>query len=50
MELEQFLDSCPEYARDLKLNLGTVLQQQELTTRQTWGTAVACAIAARNPN
>jgi alkyl hydroperoxide reductase subunit D len=49
MELEQLLERCPEYARDLKLNLGTVLRQPELTTRQTWGTAVACAIAARNP-
>ena len=49
MELEQFLERCPEYARDLKLNLGTVLRQPELTARQTWGTAVACAIAARNP-
>src|SRR6516162_1023341 len=49
MELEQFLERCPEYARDLKLNLGTALRQPELTTRQTWGTAVACAIAARNP-
>ena len=49
MELEQLLERCPDYARDLKLNLGTVLRQPELTTRQTWGTAVACAIAARNP-
>lgn len=49
MELEQFLERCPEYARDLKLNLGAVLRQPELTPRQTWGTAVACAIAARNP-
>jgi alkyl hydroperoxide reductase subunit D len=49
MELEQLLERCPDYARDLKLNLGTVLRQPELTPRQTWGTAVACAIAARNP-
>jgi alkyl hydroperoxide reductase subunit D len=49
MELEQFLERCPDYARDLKLNLGTALRQPELTPRQTWGTAVACAIASRNP-
>jgi alkyl hydroperoxide reductase subunit D len=49
MELEQFLERCPDYARDLKINLGAVLRQPELTLRQTWGTAVACAIAGRNP-
>lgn len=48
MTLEQILDKLPDYARDLKLNLGAVLRQPELTERQTWGTAVACAMAARN--
>ena len=47
--MEQLLESCPEYAKDLKLNLGSVTRQPELTERQTWGTVVACAIAARNP-
>jgi alkyl hydroperoxide reductase subunit D len=49
MELEKLTESVPEYAKDLKLNLGSVLRQAELTEQQTWGTAVACAIAARNP-
>jgi alkyl hydroperoxide reductase subunit D len=48
MSLEQLLDSLPEYAKDLKLNMGSVLRQPELTEQQTWGTAVSCAIAARN--
>lgn len=48
MELEQLLETVPDYARDLKLNMGSVLHQAELTEPQTWGTAVACAIAARN--
>jgi len=39
----------PDYARDLKLNLQNVLKQGELTAQQTWGTAVASAIAAREP-
>ncbi len=39
----------PDYAKDLKLNLGSVTRQPELTEHQTWGTVVACAIAARNP-
>jgi alkyl hydroperoxide reductase subunit D len=49
MELEQLLNHVPEYAKDLKLNLGSVTRQTELTEQQTWGTVVACAIAARNP-
>src|ERR1039457_7338914 len=48
MEIEQFLESCPEYAKDLKLNMSGVLRQAELTEQQTWGTAVCSAIAARN--
>ncbi len=47
--MEQFLSSIPEYAKDLKLNLQTVLKQPELTAQQTWGTVVACALASRNP-
>jgi lipoyl-dependent peroxiredoxin subunit D len=48
MTLEQLLNLIPDYARDLKLNLGSMLRQTELTEQQTWGTAVACAMAARN--
>jgi alkyl hydroperoxide reductase subunit D len=49
MPLEQLLDTLPEYAKDLKLNMGNVLRQPELTPQQAWGTAVCSAIAARNP-
>jgi lipoyl-dependent peroxiredoxin subunit D len=48
MEIEKLQETIPDYARDLKINLGNVLQQVELNEAQTWGTAVACAIAARN--
>src|SRR5271157_6316922 len=48
MELEQLLNACPEYAKDLKLNMGAVLRQTELTEQQTWGTAVCSAMASRN--
>jgi alkyl hydroperoxide reductase subunit D len=48
MSLEQLLDSLPEYAKDLKLNMSSVLRQTELTEQQTWGTAVSCAMASRN--
>ena len=49
MQLEQLLNHVPEYAKDLKLNLGSVTRQTELTEQQTWGTVVACAIVVRNP-
>jgi lipoyl-dependent peroxiredoxin subunit D len=49
--LEELRDSLPEYARDLRLNLGSVLSPSGapgLTERQIWGVALAAAIAARN--
>ena len=49
MDMEQLAAAAPDYAKDLKLNLSSVLSQPELTEQQTWGTAVATAIAARNP-
>ena len=48
MTLTELQDSLPDYARDLKLNLQTVLAQAELTEQQTWTIAVACALASRN--
>jgi alkyl hydroperoxide reductase subunit D len=48
MNLTEIAESLPAYARDLKLNLQSVLAQQELTGQQTWTTAVACALACRN--
>jgi len=48
MTIDALLERVPAYARDLKLNLTNLLQQPELTPQQTWGTALACAMAARN--
>ena len=48
MTLEASLESTPSYAKDLKLNLSSLLRQTELTEQQTWGTALACALASRN--
>lgn len=47
MTLEILLESIPNWAKDLKLNLSSVLRQTELTPQQLWGTAVASAIASR---
>jgi alkyl hydroperoxide reductase subunit D len=49
MSLETVLDSIPQFAKDIRVNLGNVLKQTELTPQQLWGTAVACAIATRMP-
>ncbi|MDP9171116.1 MAG: carboxymuconolactone decarboxylase family protein [Acidobacteriota bacterium] len=46
--MEKLYDLFPDYARDLKINLQNVLKQEALTAQQTWGTAVASAIASRN--
>ena len=47
--LENFQEAIPAYAKDLKLNLSSVLRQAELTPGQIWGTAVASAYASGNP-
>lgn len=47
--MEEIYGLFPDYARDLKLNLQNVLKQDELSLQQTWGTAVASAIASRSP-
>ena len=38
----------PDVARDIRINLQNVLQPATLSADQVWGTAVACAHAARN--
>lgn len=48
MTLEQLQDALPAYAKDLKLNISSVLRQTDLTPQQLWGTALASALAARN--
>jgi alkyl hydroperoxide reductase subunit D len=51
MSLDTIRDAIPDYARDLKLNLGSVLSAPGapgLTEKQIWGVAVASAIASRN--
>jgi alkyl hydroperoxide reductase subunit D len=49
MSIESLKARLPDYAKDLRLNLGTVLSAPGLTPQQAWGTALASAIAARNP-
>ncbi|HZO21516.1 MAG TPA: carboxymuconolactone decarboxylase family protein [Steroidobacteraceae bacterium] len=49
--LDTIRDAIPEYARDLRLNLGSVLASTGapgLSEQQIWSVAVAAAIASRN--
>lgn len=48
MSLEILVESIPQYAKDIRINLGNVLRQTELTPAQLWGTAVATALSTRN--
>ena len=51
MTLENIRDALPGYARDLQLNLGTVLTPAGapgLSERQIWAVALASAAASRN--
>ena len=47
MSIEQLKAALPEHAKDLKLNLGAVLNEPALTAQQTWGVALASALATR---
>jgi alkyl hydroperoxide reductase subunit D len=48
MSVETIRAALPDYARDLKLNLSSVLTPGSLTEQQVWGTALASAVASRN--
>jgi alkyl hydroperoxide reductase subunit D len=47
--LDALKAALPGYAKDLKLNLGSVLGHTELPEQQLWGTVLATAIAVRSP-
>ncbi|MBC8132445.1 MAG: carboxymuconolactone decarboxylase family protein [Deltaproteobacteria bacterium] len=46
--LDQIRATIPEVARDIKLNLQSVLRDTTLSVAQKWGVAIAAASAARN--
>jgi alkyl hydroperoxide reductase subunit D len=48
MSIDNLKDTLPEYAKDLKLNLGTISRSTALSEEQLWGTLLACAAASRN--
>jgi alkyl hydroperoxide reductase subunit D len=48
MSVENLKDALPEYAKDLKLNLGSITRSTVLDQEQLWGTLLASAAATRN--
>jgi lipoyl-dependent peroxiredoxin subunit D len=48
MSIEALRGRLPDYAKDLRLNLGTLAAEPSLSARQRAGTFVASAIASRN--
>ena len=48
MSLDALRNSLPDYAKDLKLNLGSLATEPLLTQQQLAGTFVASALASRN--
>jgi lipoyl-dependent peroxiredoxin subunit D len=48
--LDAIRDAIPEPAKDVRLNLQSVLQGGSLGVAQRWGVAIASAAAARNPS
>jgi len=48
MSVENLKAALPEFAKDLKLNLGSITRSGELNEEQLWGTLLAGAAATRN--
>ncbi|MDG5803459.1 MULTISPECIES: alkyl hydroperoxide reductase [Streptomyces] len=48
MSLDALKSAIPDYAKDLRLNLGSVIGNSELPAQQLWGTVLATAIASRS--
>ena len=47
--LEQLRQSLPEFAKDIKLNLQSVLASEHLNASQRWGVALTCAATSEHP-
>ena len=45
MSIDVLKSQLPEYAKDVKLNLSNLANDEGLTEQQKWGTFLACALA-----
>lgn len=48
MSIDNLRSALPEYAKDIKLNLGSLTRSTELNEQQLWGALLASAAATRN--
>lgn len=48
MSIDNLKEALPDYAKDLKLNLGSLTRTTALNEEQLWGTLLASAAATRN--
>lgn len=50
MSLDNIKNAIPEYAKDIKLNISGLANEETLSAQQFWGTMLACAMAGGNAN
>ncbi len=48
MSLDNIKNAIPDYAKDIKLNISGLANEETLTAQQFWGCMVACALAGGN--
>ena len=48
MTIDNIKDAMPAYAKDIKLNLSSLANDETLNPQQLWGTMLASALAGRN--
>lgn len=49
MTFDDIKAALPAYAKDLKLNLSSIREEEALAPHRKWGTVLASAVATRNP-
>jgi lipoyl-dependent peroxiredoxin subunit D len=48
MSIDTLKNAIPEYAKDIKLNLSSLVNEETLTSQQLWGCLLACAMTSGN--
>ena len=48
MSIDIIKNALPDYAKDIKLNLSSLMNEETLDAQKLWGTFVASAMAGRN--
>ena len=49
MSIDTLVAKMPSFAKDVRLNLSSMANDETLTAQQKYGLFVACGIATRNP-